>query len=137
MLSTAVKLINGFISAINGAIEIINAIPGVKIKKLKKLSVPAMATGGVVDKATLAMIGENGKEAVVPLEKNLGWIKGVASNIADELKTSGSGGVIGANGSVTNNYNFNQTNNSPKALSRLEIYRQTKNQMLQLKGVHA
>ena len=137
VLSTAVKLINGFISAINGAIEIINAIPGVKINKLKKLSVPKMATGGVVDKATLAMIGENGKEAVVPLEKNLGWIKGVASNIADEIKTSGSGGVGGMSGGVTNNYNFNQTNNSPKALSRLEIYRQTKNQMLQLKGVNA
>ena len=137
VLSTAVKLINGFISAINGAIEIINAIPGVKINKLKKLSVPKMATGGVVDKATLAMIGENGKEAVVPLEKNLGWIKGVASNIASELKTSGSGGVVGSGGGVTNNYNFNQTNNSPKALSRLEIYRQTKNQMLQLKGVKA
>ena len=137
VLSTAVKLINGFISAINVAVDVINKIPGVKIKKLSKLSVPKMATGGVVDGATLAMIGEDGKEAVVPLEKNLGWIKGVASNIADELKTSGSGGVIGANGSVTNNYNFNQTNNSPKALSRLEIYRQTKNQMLQLKGVNA
>lgn len=137
VLSMAVRIINGYITAINGALEVINAIPGVKIKKLSKLSVPKLATGGVVDKATLAMIGENGKEAVVPLEKNLGWIKGVASNIASELKTSGSGGVVGSGGGVTNNYNFNQTNNSPKALSRLEIYRQTKNQMLQLKGVNA
>lgn len=137
VLSTAVRIINGFISAINTAIGVINKIPGVKIRKLSKLSVPAMATGGVVDGATLAMIGENGKEAVIPLEKNLGWIKGVASNIVDELKTSGSGGVVGMSGGVTNNYNFNQTNNSPKALSRLEIYRQTKNQMLQLKGVNA
>ena len=137
VLSTSVKLINGFITAINNAIEVINAIPGVNIKKLSKLKVPKLATGGVVDGATLAMIGENGKEAVIPLEKNLGWIKGVASNIASELKTSGSGGVGGLGGGVTNNYNFNQTNNSPKALSRLEIYRQTKNQMLQLKGVNA
>ena len=29
---------------------------------------------------------------------------------------------------ITNNYSFNQTNNSPKALNRLEIYRQTRNQ---------
>ena len=36
---------------------------------------------------------------------------------------------------VTNNYNFYQTNNSPKALSRLEIYRQTKNQLNFAKGV--
>ena len=137
VLSTAVRIINGFISAINNAIGVINAIPGVKIGKLSKLSVPKMAKGGVVDGATLAMIGENGKEAVVPLEKNLGWIKGVASNIATELKTSGSGGLGGIGGGVTNNYNFNQTNNSPKALSRLEIYRQTRNQMLQLKEVNA
>lgn len=32
-------------------------------------------------------------------------------------------------------YNFYQTNNSPKPLSRLEIYRQTKNQIAMLKGV--
>lgn len=32
------------------------------------------------------------------------------------------------------NYNFEQTNNSPKALSRTEIYRQTKNQFSMLKG---
>ena len=35
---------------------------------------------------------------------------------------------------VTNNYTFNQTNNSPVALSNKEIYRQTKNQFSQLKG---
>jgi hypothetical protein len=33
------------------------------------------------------------------------------------------------------NYTFNQYNTSPKALSRLDIYRQTKNQFAQLKGV--
>lgn len=34
-----------------------------------------------------------------------------------------------------NTYNFNQINNSPKALSRLEIYRQTRNQFAQFKAV--
>ena len=37
-------------------------------------------------------------------------------------------------GTVINNYNnsrtVNQTNNSPKSLSRLEIYRQTRNAMM-------
>ena len=32
-------------------------------------------------------------------------------------------------------YTFNQTNNSPRALSRVEIYRQTKNQFALMKGV--
>ena len=47
------------------------------------------------------------------------------------LKPSGTGGNA-LSGSVVNNYNFNQTNNSPKALSRIEIYRQSKN-LLRLK----
>jgi hypothetical protein len=35
--------------------------------------------------------------------------------------------------SVVNNYNFVQNNTSPKALSRIEIYRQTKNQFTRFK----
>lgn len=36
---------------------------------------------------------------------------------------------------VNNTYNFYQTNNSPKSLSRLDIYRQTRNQLNFAKGV--
>ena len=39
---------------------------------------PMLAEGGVVDKATHAIIGEDGAEAVVPLERNLGWVNGLA-----------------------------------------------------------
>jgi hypothetical protein len=39
------------------------------------------------------------------------------------------------NAPVNNTYNFYQTNNSPKSLSRLEIYRQTRNQLNFAKGV--
>ena len=53
-----------------------------------------------------------------------------------EMKLDGISGAMldgGAGGTVINNYNndnsrtVNQTNNSPKSLSRLEIYRQTRN----------
>lgn len=81
VLSTATKIINGFISAINVAISVINAIPGVNIKKLSQLSVPKLAEGGIVDSATLAVVGEQGKEAIVPLENNTEWI----DKIADKL----------------------------------------------------
>jgi phage-related protein len=87
VLSMAVKVINGFISAINFAIGIINAIPGVNIKKLNMLQVPALAKGGIVDSATLAVIGEQGKEAVVPLENNTEWIDKLAERIS--AKTGG------------------------------------------------
>lgn len=85
VLSNACNIINGFISAINFAIGIINAIPGVNISKLNKLSVPKMAKGGVVDSATLAVIGEQGKEAVLPLENNLEYLDKLAGMISDRM----------------------------------------------------
>lgn len=78
VLSSAVKIINGFISAINIAIGVINAIPGVSIKKISSLSVPKLAKGGIIDTATLAVVGEQGKEAVMPLENNLEWLDKLA-----------------------------------------------------------
>lgn len=89
VLSTAVKIINGFISAINFAIDVINAIPGVSISKIDKLSVPKMAQGGIVDSATLAVLGEQGKEAVVPLENNLEWLDKLAGMLNERMGGTG------------------------------------------------
>ena len=132
VLSTAVKIINGFISAINVAIGVINAIPGVKINKLDKLSVPTLETGGVLKKGQIGLLEGNGAEAVVPLDKNKKWIAKTAQDMSAALRREN---VIAGNNNTSNNYTFNQYNNSPKALSRLEIYRQTKNQLQFAKGV--
>ena len=43
--------------------------------------IPLLATGGITTGATLAMIGESGKEAVLPLEKNTGWMDTLAEKI--------------------------------------------------------
>lgn len=94
--------------------------------------IPKLAHGGVVTKATNAIIGEDGPEAVVPLKNNTQWIDEVASRVA--YRVGARSAMAAGNQNVTNNYNFNQTNNSPKSLSRLEIYRQSKNL---LKGVAA
>ena len=85
VIQGAVSIINGFIKAINSVIGVINKIPGVSITKISKLEVPKLATGGVVDKPTLSVIGEAGKEAVVPLENNIGWISSVADKLATKL----------------------------------------------------
>lgn len=70
ILRGAVGIINGFIKALNSAINIINKIPGVKIGKLGELGIPQLATGGIVTAPTLAMIGEGSEsEAVLPLSK--------------------------------------------------------------------
>ena len=81
VLSTGCKIINGFIDAINFAIDVINVIPGVSISKISKLEVPQMAKGGIVDEATLAVIGEQGKEAVIPLENNTEWLDMLAERL--------------------------------------------------------
>ena len=101
---------------------------GVEIGEMSEISLPRLAKGGVVNRATLAQIGEAGAEAIIPLEKNKAGLRELARLIAGEMGLSvagASGETSAATGAVT--YNFTQTNNSPKALSRWDIYRQTKN----------
>lgn len=70
VISTAEGIINGFIRAINGAIGIINKIPGVNIGKIGELNIPKLAEGGIVTSPTLALVGEGREpEAVIPLSK--------------------------------------------------------------------
>lgn len=49
-------------------------IPSFNVRLANLKSIPQLAKGGVVDSPTLAMIGERGKEAVVPLENNTEWM---------------------------------------------------------------
>jgi hypothetical protein len=66
--------------------------------------------------------------------------KGLNTSLAynNALRTSVGADSIyvtaGENSNTTNNYNFTQNNYSPKALSRKEIYRQTRNQFSAFKG---
>lgn len=75
------NMINTVIRAINGAIGIINKIPGVSIGKIGEVSLPRLARGGIVDQPTTAIIGEEGREAIVPLENNTEWIDKLAAKI--------------------------------------------------------
>lgn len=80
--------INVIIKAMNWLIRGLNKIhfntpdwvPGIGGKSfgINIGEIPLLAKGGVIDKATLAMLGEHGKEAVLPLERNTGWIKDLA-----------------------------------------------------------
>lgn len=82
VISKIESVINSGVNMINGAISLINQIPGVSIGQMSKLSLPRLAKGGVVDEPTVAQIGEDGAEAVIPLERNTGWIDRLASKIA-------------------------------------------------------
>lgn len=60
---------------------------------IPKFSVEWYARGGVFDRASLIGVGENGKEAVVPLERNTGWISKVAAELAAQM--TGGAGLFG------------------------------------------
>lgn len=77
--------INGAIDLINGALHIINKIPGVEIDDISGVEFPGLAKGGIVNRPMIAQIGEQGREAVIPLENNLQWVKKVADRISESL----------------------------------------------------
>lgn len=52
-------------------------------------SMPKLATGGIVTSATTALIGEAGKEAVLPLENNTQWMDKLASKINNNGNNAG------------------------------------------------
>lgn len=74
-------------------------------------TIPHFANGGIITQATRAIIGEDGAEAVVPLERNTGWIDMLAEKLG------------GKAGGVT----INQTNNYASAHSRYEIFKSQQN----------
>ncbi len=95
------KIANNFIKFINKAIDKINSklkvnFGGTISNIFSKLglnisngsyqlfsipSIPYLETGGIISKPTVAMVGEHGKEAVMPLENNTGWITQLAHSI--------------------------------------------------------
>ncbi|AMD96167.1 hypothetical protein AXE83_00575 [Streptococcus sp. oral taxon 431] len=75
VLGTIENVVNGFIGMINGVLDAVRSLPGLGwVGSVGYVSLPRLARGGIVDSPTIAMIGEAGKEAVVPLE-NTGFIQ--------------------------------------------------------------
>ncbi|CXG39802.1 TMP repeat family [Streptococcus pneumoniae] len=75
VLGTIENVVNDFIGMINGVLGVVRNLPGLGwVGSVSTVSLPRLARGGIVDSPTIAMIGEAGKEAVVPLE-NTGFIQ--------------------------------------------------------------
>lgn len=97
VISSIESTINKGIGLINGAIDLINKLPGVSVGKIGRLSFPRLAEGGIVDRSTFAEIGEDGREAVIPLEKNLGWLDQLARQLTERMALNpglGDGAVL-------------------------------------------
>jgi hypothetical protein len=85
-------IINPIKQAINFIADLIRAIgkiPGVKAigNFLGGINIPGFADGGIVTRPTLAMVGEKGPEAIVPLGRG-GGVGGVTVNVTGGLSTS-------------------------------------------------
>jgi hypothetical protein len=76
-----IDLINRVLQKLNQTVKVPDWVPGLGGKGTNFPMIPRLAKGGVVQEATLAMIGENGSEAVVPLENNTDWIDKLAEQI--------------------------------------------------------
>lgn len=93
-------VVNGFISGINSLIDGINSIPSIDVPIIGRVGgfnidrIPYLATGGVIDQPTLAMVGEAGKEAVMPLENNTGWIDNLAGKISSKIGGIGNNEIL-------------------------------------------
>lgn len=96
MANSVINAINAMISALNNlSFDVPDWVPelggktfGFNIPTISKISIPKLAKGGVVDQATVAMIGEAGQEAVVPLENNTGWMDKVAARIGEIISVN-------------------------------------------------
>lgn len=90
-LNAVIGLINGAIGSLNKiSISIPSWIPGMGGKNfgVNLPHIPYLAKGGVIDQPTLAMVGEAGKEAVMPLENNTGWIDVLAGKLNSKGQSS-------------------------------------------------
>ena len=93
MANAVVNGINTVIKAMNNlSFEIPDWVPdmggktfGFNIPTLSTVSLPRLAMGGVVDGATPLIAGEAGKEAIVPLEKNTGWMDQIANRLGEMI----------------------------------------------------
>lgn len=91
------KMVNKPVNALNTLIRKLNSLNinvpevlgggtiGFNIGEFAPVSIPKLARGGLVSKPTLSLIGEAGKEAVLPLEHNTGWMDGIKDIIINAI----------------------------------------------------
>ena len=103
ILKIVETMANGVVDAVNGMIRALNSVHfdipdwvpalggksfSLNLQEIGKVDLPMLADGGITTGATLAKIGEAGREAVLPLERNTGWMTDLADAIAERMPGS-------------------------------------------------
>ena len=92
VINIVIDVLNGFVGGINKiGFDVPDWVPVIGGKRwgFNIPKIPKLAQGGIVDKPTYAMIGEAGTEAVMPLERNTGWIDKLADKLASKIGNAG------------------------------------------------
>ena len=109
IMENAKTIVNNAITKIKGFFNFSWSLPKIKLPhfsisgkfsldppSIPKFSVSWYQRGGVFDNPTLfgfgggiGGLGENGAEAIVPLEKNLGWLDKLASMLDERMESNG------------------------------------------------
>lgn len=94
-------MVNGVINGLNKMIGAMNKlsfdvpdwVPGIggnkfgfNIPTLNTISIPRLARGGIVSQPTRAIVGEAGREAILPLENNMGWVDEIIDKFIERIK---------------------------------------------------
>jgi phage-related protein len=98
-LNLIIESINTVIRGLNSiSIKIPDWVPGLggKTWGMSIPSIPKLARGGIIDSPTLAMVGEAGKEAVVPLE-NTSFVDKLAGALGTAVMAAMQFGTLGNN----------------------------------------
>lgn len=90
MVNRVINSINSLISGFNSiGFDLPDFLGGgswhPNIPTIPTVSLPRLANGGITTGRTLAEIGEAGREAVLPLENNTGWMDDLASKLASKM----------------------------------------------------
>ena len=90
ILGTVEAFVNGVITMFNNLVgafsSVLQFFGGGGINwRASSVSIPRLAKGGIVKKGTPFIAGENGSEAVIPLERNTQWVSMVADGIVDRM----------------------------------------------------
>lgn len=142
-IPSAVSAAQALVDAVNAVLSTIRMptlTASISTSGLSSLGTNSAIISGAVTSATGSSAAGTSAGLAASIASSLaGGVMG--SNLKKALAALQNGGrgktghaLKGSSTNVTNNYTFNQTNNSPVALSNTEIYRQTKNQFSQLKG---
>lgn len=100
IISGIETMANSVVNGVNTVVDSLNSlsftipdwVPGfggkswsMNIPRMSTVSLPRLAQGGIISQPTTALIGEAGKEAVLPLENNTEWLDLLSERISQAI----------------------------------------------------